>query len=65
MSIDTDNEQLMLDAVDRFLAVEVKPCAHQLEQDDEYPAAIVEKMKTLGLFGCTIATEYGGLGLST
>jgi alkylation response protein AidB-like acyl-CoA dehydrogenase len=65
VSIDTDNEQLMLDAVDRFLAVEVKPCAHQLEQDDEYPAAIVEKMKALGLFGCTIATEYGGLGLST
>ena len=65
MSIDTDNEQLMLDAVDRFLAVEVKPCAHQLEQDDEYPTAIVEKMKALGLFGCTIATEYGGLGLST
>ena len=65
MSIETDNEQLILDAVDRFLAVEVRPCAHQLEQDDEYPAAIVEKMKTLGLFGCTIATEYGGLGLST
>jgi len=65
VSIDTDNEQLMLDAVDRFLAVEVKPCAHQLEQDDEYPTAIVEKMKALGLFGCTIATEYGGLGLST
>jgi alkylation response protein AidB-like acyl-CoA dehydrogenase len=65
VSIDTDNEQLMLDAVDRFLAVEVKPYAHQLEQDDEYPTAIVEKMKTLGLFGCTIATEYGGLGLST
>ena len=65
MSIETENEQLMLDAVDRFLEVEVKPYAHQLEQDDEYPAAIVEKMKTLGLFGCTIATEYGGLGLST
>jgi alkylation response protein AidB-like acyl-CoA dehydrogenase len=65
VSIETENEQLMLDAVDRFLEVEVKPYAHQLEQDDEYPAAIVEKMKTLGLFGCTIATEYGGLGLST
>ena len=65
MSIETENEHLILDAVDRFLAVEVRPYAHQLEQDDEYPAAIVEKMKTLGLFGCTIATEYGGLGLST
>jgi alkylation response protein AidB-like acyl-CoA dehydrogenase len=65
VSIETENEHLILDAVDRFLAVEVRPYAHQLEQDDEYPAAIVEKMKTLGLFGCTIATEYGGLGLST
>jgi alkylation response protein AidB-like acyl-CoA dehydrogenase len=56
---------LILEMLDRFLAVEVKPHVHKLEHDDEYPAAIVEKMKELGLFGCTIASEYGGLGLST
>jgi alkylation response protein AidB-like acyl-CoA dehydrogenase len=62
---DDQQESLMLDMLDRFLAVEVKPRVHQLEADDEYPTAIVEKMKEMGLFGCTIAAEYGGLGLST
>ncbi|KAI3610247.1 Acyl-CoA dehydrogenase (plasmid) [Cupriavidus necator H850] len=62
---DDDHERIILDMVDRFLKVEVKPHVHQLEKDDEYPAEIVEKMKEMGLFGCLIAPEYGGLGLST
>jgi alkylation response protein AidB-like acyl-CoA dehydrogenase len=62
---DTEQEGLILDMLDRFLAVEVKPHVRQLEHDDVYPGEIVEKMKEMGLFGCTIATEYGGLGLST
>ncbi|MGY2046686.1 acyl-CoA dehydrogenase family protein [Methylobacterium sp. JK268] len=60
-----DDEILILDAVDRFLAADVKPYVHDLEARDEYPAAIVEAMKELGLFGCLIEPEYGGLGLST
>ena len=59
------NEHLVLDMVDKFLATEVKPHVHALEHDDVYPADIVEKMKEMGLFGCVIAPEYGGLGLST
>ena len=62
---DDGHEELILDMLDRFLTVEVKPHVHKLEHDDIYPAEIVEKMKEMGLFGCTIATEYGGLGLST
>ena len=59
-----DERQIILDAVDKFLEVEVKPQAKQLELADEYPHEIVDKMKVLGLFGATIGTEYGGLGLS-
>ncbi|EWM48783.1 acyl-CoA dehydrogenase, N-terminal domain protein [Bordetella holmesii 41130] len=51
--------------LDRFLAVEVKPHVQRLEHDDIYPEEIVEKMKEMGLFGCIIDPEYGGLGLST
>jgi alkylation response protein AidB-like acyl-CoA dehydrogenase len=43
----------------------VRPHVHALERDDIYPTEIVEKMKEMGLFGCTIAPEYGGLGLPT
>lgn len=62
---DQGQEQLILDMVERFLEQEVKPSVWQLEHDDEYPFEIVEKMKEMGLFGCLIDPEYGGLGLST
>jgi len=59
------NEAVILDALDKFLIAEVDPYVHDLEARDEYPHEIVEKMKEMGLFGCIIAEEYGGLGLST
>jgi alkylation response protein AidB-like acyl-CoA dehydrogenase len=61
--LSTNDESLILDSVDRFLERDVRPVAHELEASDTYPAEIVEKMKDLGLFGATIAQEYGGLGL--
>ena len=60
-----ENERLVLEMVDKFLEAEVKPHVRALEHDDVYPSEIVEKMKEMGLFGCIIAPEYGGLGLST
>ena len=60
-----EQENLILDSVDRFLETAVKPHVHRLEHDDIYPTEIVEQMKEMGLFGCLIAPEYGGLGLST
>lgn len=67
MKKDTSNEQIriILDMLDRFLAVEVEPHVKNLEHNDIYPEEIVEKMKEMGLFGCIIGEEYGGLGLST
>ncbi|SAK69353.1 Acyl-CoA dehydrogenase [Caballeronia catudaia] len=65
MSDYEENETLILDMLDRFLKTEVKPYVHELDAKDEYPHAIVEKMKDMGLFGCLISTEYGGLGLTT
>jgi len=56
-------EALILQSVERFLEREVRPVVHDLEAADAYPSAIVEKLKTLGLFGATIAPEHGGLGL--
>ena len=64
-AIDQEKEAMVLDAVARFLDKEVRPVARQLEHDDIWPAGIVEKMQTMGLFGCIIEEQYGGLGLST
>lgn len=63
-NISDADERLILDAIDKWLEQKVKPVAMQLEHDDEYPAALVEDMKELGLFGALIAPEYGGLGLT-
>jgi len=62
---DQEQENIILDMLEKFLNSEVKPYVRELEHNDTYPAEIVEKMKDMGLFGCIIAPEYGGLGLST
>src|SRR5271170_4593922 len=56
-------DTMILDTIGAFLARDVAPYVHRLEHDDIYPETIVGRMRELGLFGATIATEYGGLGL--
>ena len=61
--LDTEQQQI-LSTLNRFVEREVKPVASEMEHRDEYPHALVERMKELGLFGAIIPTEYGGMGLS-
>jgi alkylation response protein AidB-like acyl-CoA dehydrogenase len=49
--------------VRRFVTRSVLPVASALEHANEYPSDLVATMRDLGLFGLTIAPEYGGLGL--
>ena len=46
-----------------WVRAEVIPAAPELERADEFPGAMVEQMKTFGLFGATIPEEHGGLDL--
>jgi alkylation response protein AidB-like acyl-CoA dehydrogenase len=62
-AIDPDEEAAFLDAIDRWIAREVKPVVMKHDHQDLYPSELVEQMKEMGLFGATIAKEYGGLGL--
>ena len=57
------DEQIILDAVNKFLDKDVRPYVKTFDLNDEYPFEMVEKMQALGLFGATVSTEYGGLGL--
>lgn len=57
-------EQAFVDAVEVWAEKELRPVAKKFDNADEYPTQVVEQMKELGLFGATIGTEYGGLGLS-
>jgi alkylation response protein AidB-like acyl-CoA dehydrogenase len=58
------DERIILDAIAKWLARDVEPHAMRMEHADEYPHAMVEQMKALGLFGAMISPEWGGLGLS-
>ncbi len=59
----TDVQAELVETIRRFVEREVAPMAGKLDHDDEYPHQLVARMKELGLFGATIPTEYGGLGL--
>jgi alkylation response protein AidB-like acyl-CoA dehydrogenase len=60
----TEIQRDILATVREFVDKEIIPNAQRLEHADEYPSAIVEGMRQMGLFGLTIAEEYGGLGES-
>ena len=60
----TEIQTEILTTVKTFVDREILPHATELEHKDEFPDAIVEGMKEIGLFGLTISEEYGGLGES-
>src|SRR4051794_13296871 len=58
----TDIQQEILSTVRSFVDKEILPYATDLEHKDEFPEAIVDGMREMGLFGLMIPEEYGGLG---
>ncbi|HYT10802.1 MAG TPA: acyl-CoA dehydrogenase family protein [Mycobacteriales bacterium] len=60
----TDVQKEILSTVRSFVDKEILPYATELEHSDEFPEAIVDGMREMGLFGLMIPEEYGGLGES-
>jgi alkylation response protein AidB-like acyl-CoA dehydrogenase len=60
---DPDDQQAITEMVRQFADEQILPNAEHYDHEDEFPEAIVEQMKELGLFGVTIPEEYGGMGL--
>ena len=59
----TDEQKAITEMVRQFVDEQILPNAEHFDHEDEFPEAIVEQMKELGLFGVTIPEEYGGMGL--
>jgi alkylation response protein AidB-like acyl-CoA dehydrogenase len=59
----SSEQEEIIRAVRTFVDREVMPVATEMEHRDEYPHALVERMKELGLFGANIPEVYGGLDL--
>ncbi len=56
---------MILATVRKFVENEVIPVASEMEHRNEYPDALVEQMKNMGLFGLNIPEEYGGVEVDT
>ncbi|HYG41978.1 MAG TPA: acyl-CoA dehydrogenase family protein [Bordetella sp.] len=63
-ALSAQDEAEFLSAIDRWAERSLTPeLVREFDHADRYPAHIVEEMKELGLFGATVSTDYGGLGL--
>jgi alkylation response protein AidB-like acyl-CoA dehydrogenase len=56
----TDEQRMWRDTVHDFVAREVKPKAHEVDETAEFNWPAVRKMGPLGLLGLNIPEEYGG-----
>jgi alkylation response protein AidB-like acyl-CoA dehydrogenase len=55
----SDIEQTVVDMVAAFVDKEVRPVVRDIEHANEYPEALIDKMKELGIFGACIPEPYG------
>ena len=63
MALDPETFDALIDTVRRFVGERLRPLEADVEAADAIPDAVVAEMKEMGLFGLSIAEEYGGLGL--
>jgi len=64
LALDPETFDALIDTVRRFVSERLRPLEGAVEEADAIPAEIVQEMRELGLFGLSIAEDYGGLGLT-
>ena len=58
-------EQQIVELVARWVDDEVRPVVNELEHADRYPAALIEQMKQMGVYGLAIPEPYGHSAVSS
>lgn len=64
MALDPEIFDALIDTVRRFVAERLRPLEGAVEEADSIPPGVVREMRDMGLFGLSIAEEFGGLGLT-
>ena len=58
-------EQAIVEIVRDFVDSEVRPQVQELEHANQYPEALIDTMKKMGIFGLAIPEPYGDVQVST
>ena len=61
----SEEQRLWQKSVHDFVTREVKPKAHQVDEDGQFNWEAMHKMGPVGLLGLNIPEEYGGAGVDT
>jgi acyl-CoA dehydrogenase len=64
MALDAETFDALIDTVRRFVTERLRPLEAEVEAQDAIPDDVTQEMKAMGLFGLSIAEDYGGLGLT-
>jgi len=58
----TEEQQMLIEAVKKYAANDLRPVAHEAEENKELPKKLVSKGWELGLLQASIPEAYGGFG---
>ncbi len=64
MPLDLETRTQLIETIRRFVDERLIPREAEVADTDAMPADIIQEMRELGLFGLSIAEEFGGLGLN-
>lgn len=60
----SQDDVILQQSVRDFVEEQANTCWQEIERTDDLPPALIDGARDLGLFGLSVPTEYGGLGLS-
>lgn len=61
----TEKQEALRQQIREFAELEVRPIAHMLDQESEFPTEAIQKLGDMGCLGIPYPEEYGGAGLDT
>jgi acyl-CoA dehydrogenase len=64
LALDPETFEALIETVRRFVAERLRPLEAEVEAADAIPDGVLCEMREMGLFGLSIAPDYGGLGLT-
>lgn len=58
----SEEQKMLVDAIHRFTVNDLRPAAHDADEEGEFPSNLVEKGWELGILQASIPEQFGGFG---